>query len=255
MERKRDAGVNGLQKLQKKIEAVVAVDEAHGGVRVSLAKGFRRFKVFPAELDFIGADLPAGFLKQVKFLLLVGAPEIIIFPPAVIGVVFNSFGDDKVFKQAAFVGAQRERIEVVNERVADTGVIKINFPVFFKLIAQVTAERRKVKYHKGLLQDVDVICRGFLVNADGLPKFGVGNFLADLQGQCLQEFEQDIMIADAGIGENVFIKIAVGQVREDIGGVADNHFGVHAQDNAFFQGPGKLDRREQRRGFSQAERI
>ena len=68
-----------------------------------------------------------GFLNVVNFLLLCGSPKITIDKLTVVCPFLDQFADHPVFPQCPCVVAKRKVVEIVNEGVADTVVVEIDF--------------------------------------------------------------------------------------------------------------------------------
>ncbi len=103
---------------------IVAVDEIGDLGLISVVKclGEARIAV-GVPFDFGGGNNTVGLGDVVDFLTLAGAPEILL------GLEggFLEFGDNEIFEKMVDVLAELDGAKIVDDGVADAGVVKIIF--------------------------------------------------------------------------------------------------------------------------------
>ena len=58
-------------------------------------------------------------------------------------ISLHSLGDQKIFPQGTNIISKFERIEVLNQRISDSIIVKINFPGRLYFISKISAEGMK----------------------------------------------------------------------------------------------------------------
>ena len=104
---------------------------------------------------------------------------------------------DVVLPQGAGVVAQGERVEVVDQPVADAVVVEVVAPAPGDLLAQVAAEAEPAVDDVGLLQQVEVALHGVPAHPEPRPELGDRDLPADLEGERLQQAQQLVGVPDA----------------------------------------------------------
>ncbi len=85
-------------------------------------------------------------------------------PNSVVFQVFPALADQKIFPQGPCVGAQGERFEIRQHRVAYAVVKKVNFSIGADFTAQVSAQWRQPENNKRFFQQTDVLFNGVSVD-------------------------------------------------------------------------------------------
>ena len=106
--------------------------------------------------------------------------------------MFHSFQDDEVFPQLAHVIALIWHIELSDQRIADTIIVKVIFRFVGHFLAQIAAEAIQPVDHERLFEQVQIALQGFDIYAEVSAQFIVRNFTADLECQqfCFYELKR-----------------------------------------------------------------
>lgn len=113
------------------------------------------------------------FFNIINLLLLGCAPKIHINISAIIMIVLHTLTYKEVFPQCADILTHMQRIEIMNNCIADTIIIKIYFLTLFQFCTHITAQCGKSENNIALFQQVYIFLYGFGIRTNCLCQFVV----------------------------------------------------------------------------------
>jgi len=96
---------------------------------------------FRIPFEFKTGNCSIRFFYIINFLLLFCPPKIPVTIVIVVMISLEPFGHQEIFPQCSGIIAQSNRIEILNNRIAHTIIIKINLSIRLDFITKITAER------------------------------------------------------------------------------------------------------------------
>ena len=141
-----------------------------------------------------------------------------------VDIPFQSFQNEVILPHPAGIRPGGKRREIVDDRIPDPEIIKINLDPFLDFVSQIPAVRSQWEYNITFGKQIDIAFNGSIVGSDHSRKFIVTDFRAQLQGDGGNQFFHQRRFFQPVQGINILEKVTPGKLFQSalfIAGIVD----------------------------------